>query len=132
MAAYLVVEVANQLEMLLSSLQENHAVPLLSHEQTQGQGQLVVQQHVLEALRRLLSVPDLAEVAALERQAQPLERLGEVQWSHNTHLRDRTSALSCSPPVMASSCSEVISSVISMPAIFCTTSFRINRSKLHR
>lgn len=41
-----------------------------------------------------------------------------------------TSALSCSPPVMASNCSEVISFVISMPAIFCTTSFRINRSKL--
>ena len=33
---------------------------------------------------------------------------------------------------MASNCSEVISSVISMPAIFCTTSFSISRSKLQR
>lgn len=60
------------------------------------------------------------------------------RWRRRQHLEIRmqiehyTSALSCSPPVMASNCSEVISFVISMPAIFCTTSFRINRSKLQK
>lgn len=55
-----------------------------------------------------------------------------VSKEHAASLDHCTSALSCSPPVMASSCSAVISSVISIPAIFCTTSFRISRSKLER
>lgn len=41
-----------------------------------------------------------------------------------------TSPLSSSPPAKASNCSSVNSSAASIPAIFCTISFNINKSKL--
>ena len=41
-----------------------------------------------------------------------------------------TSALRSSPPDRASSCAAVTSSDISIPDIFCTTSFRTSKSKL--
>lgn len=136
---YLVVKVSDEFQMVLSALQEHHAVSLLGHEKAQRQCQLVVQQHVLQPLGRLLGVSDLAEVASLCGRVTVASvcrapgATGHVFThfaKHNNATSPRTSALSCSPPVMASSCSDVISSVISMPAIFCTTSFKINRSKL--
>lgn len=51
--------------MVLSALQKHNAVSLLGHEKAQRQRQLVVQQHVLQPLRRLLGISDLAEVASL-------------------------------------------------------------------
>lgn len=42
----------------------------------------------------------------------------------------RTSLRNNSPPDIAFNCSNVISSVASIPVIFCTTSFNINKSKL--
>lgn len=62
---YLVVKVSDEFQVVLSALQEHHTVSLLGHEETQRQRQLVVQQHVLQPLGRLLGVPDLAEVASL-------------------------------------------------------------------
>lgn len=62
---YLVVKVSDEFQVVLSALQEHDAVSLLGHEETQRQRQLVVQQHVLQPLGRLLGVPDLAEVASL-------------------------------------------------------------------
>lgn len=62
---YLVVKVSDEFQVVLSALQEHHTVSLLGHEETQRQRQLVVKQHVLQPLGRLLGVPDLAEVASL-------------------------------------------------------------------
>lgn len=64
---YLVIELAHQLEVLLAALREDHPVPLLGHQEAERQGQLVVQERVLQPLGRLLGVPDLAEVASLGR-----------------------------------------------------------------
>lgn len=64
-STYLVVKVSDEFQMVLSALQEHHTIALLGHEETQRQRQLVVQQHVLQPLGRLLGVPDLAEVASL-------------------------------------------------------------------
>jgi len=47
-----------------------------------------------------------------------------------TWLKYPASPFKSSPPAIASSCSGVISSAASIPAIFCTISFKISRSKL--
>ena len=54
-----------------------------------------------------------------------LQAYGVLEWTHVF-----TSALRSSPPDRASSCAAVTSSDISIPDIFCTTSFRTSRSKL--
>lgn len=62
---YLVVKVSDEFQMVLPALQKHDPVTLLGHEKAQRQRQLVVKQHVLEPLGRLLGISDLAEVASL-------------------------------------------------------------------
>ena len=44
---YLVVQLAHQFEVFLAPLQKDHPVALLGHEETEGQGQIMVQQGIL-------------------------------------------------------------------------------------
>lgn len=62
---YLVIKVSNQFQMVFAALKEHNTISLLGHEKAQRQRQLVVQQHVLQPLWRLLSISDLAEVSSL-------------------------------------------------------------------
>lgn len=62
---YLIVEFAHEFEVFLSTLWEDHTVPLLGHQQTERQSQLMIQKSILQTLRRLLGVPDLPEVTSL-------------------------------------------------------------------
>lgn len=47
MSSYLVVELSHQFEVFLTPLQKDHPVALLGHEETEGQGQIMVQQGIL-------------------------------------------------------------------------------------
>ena len=52
--------------MLLGTLLEDDAVPLLSHEETEREAEAAINQRVAEPLRRLLCVAHLEKVAPLE------------------------------------------------------------------
>ena len=75
-AAYLVIEFADELEMplvaveLTGSGREQDAVARLRHEEAERHGELVLDQRVLQATRRLLSVAHLRVLTALKHGKQ--------------------------------------------------------------
>ena len=62
---YVVIEIADQLEVPVGSLSEDDAVSLLGHEEAERETQVGLQQSFAQTVRRLLGVPHLAKVGSL-------------------------------------------------------------------
>lgn len=63
---YLIIKFAHKLEVTFCALLVYDTVPLLRHQNTQGQGQVMLQQWVLQSRGWLLGVPHLSKISTLK------------------------------------------------------------------
>lgn len=123
----LIVQFAHQFKMIVCRFTIDDAVLLLCHQEAQSDCQIVAGQSIFQSLRWFFRIPHLTEVAGLLRIENDLLSALNAADGFRAIL---TSLRNNSPPAIASNCSDVITSVASMPVIFWHTSFRISKSKL--